>query len=354
MIGDLTQSIMRSLPPDRRKGYFLNPRQYVSRQSLMDAILGTMGFTQEELDRQRKKAKMVEQFMVMADDPKGLQMMTKGNDAQIDAEFFSILANMLQQAEAGGDEKSAAQLTMLRDNLMPITSFGRRLQKQRAAVESLRDLKDPDEFLAKIIAADEDEVAAITFAARPLLDYTFFQKLTERVDASQGAEKERLSRLRDHLVETTQQLDEATRETIADGAKLLQEIVNSPSPRSAVHEHAEEIDEVFMNVLAANMQKAQQDKNESLFERLAVIYDEVMGMIQEGLPPEVQFVNPLLTEEYPDGTRAMLKENREAVTSEVLDLMDEMAKELAQRDDDEAKDTAKRLRDIRAQAMLLA
>ncbi len=114
----------------------------------MDAVLGTMGFTQEELDRQRKKARMVEQFMVMADDPKGLQMMLKGNDAQIDAEFFGILANMLQQAEATGDEKTAERLTLLREGLMPITTFGKRLQKQRAAVEGLRDLKDPDEFLA--------------------------------------------------------------------------------------------------------------------------------------------------------------------------------------------------------------
>ncbi len=354
MIGDLTQSIMRQLPPDQRKGYFLAPRQFVNRQNLMDAVLGTMGFTQEELDRQRKKAKMVEQFMVMADDPKGLQMMLKGNDAQIDAEFFSIMANMLQQAEATGDEKTAERLTLLREGLMPITTFGKRLQKQRAAVEGLRDIKDPDEFLARVIAGDEDEVAAMTFAARPLMDYAFFQKLSERVDASAGAEKARLTQLRDHLLEVTQQLDEATRETVAEGAKLLQEIINAPSPRSAVQEHMAEIDEVFMNVLAANMQKAQQEKNESLFERLAMVYDEVMGMIQQGLPPEVQFVDALLNEEYPEGTRAMLQENREVLTPEVLDLMDQMSKELAQREDDEAKETAKRLRDIRTQAMLLA
>ncbi|OQA42693.1 MAG: hypothetical protein BWY52_02135 [Chloroflexi bacterium ADurb.Bin325] len=354
MIGDLTQSIMRQLPPDQRKGYFLSPRQFVNRRNLMDAVLGTMGFTQEELDRQRKKAKMVEQFMVMADDPKGLQMMLKGNDAQIDAEFFSILATMLQQAEATGDTKTAERLTLLREGLMPITAFGKRLQKQRAAVEGLRDLKDPDEFLARVIAGDEDEVAALTFAARPLMDYAFFQKLSERVDASEGAEKTRLAQLRDHLLETTQQLDRVAREAMEEGAKLLQELVDSPSPRSATQEHMAEIDEAFMNLLAANMQKARQDKDEALFDRLMMIYDEVMDMIQESLPSEVQFVDALLNEEYPDGTRAMLQENRASVTPEVLDLMEQMSKDLAQRDDDGAKETAKRLRDIRTQALLLA
>jgi hypothetical protein len=55
MIGDMTQEMMRNLPPDQRKGYFLSPRQFMNRQNLLDAVLGTMGVTQEELDWQRKK-----------------------------------------------------------------------------------------------------------------------------------------------------------------------------------------------------------------------------------------------------------------------------------------------------------
>jgi hypothetical protein len=353
MIGELTQNIMRTLPPDQRKAYFLNPRQFVSRQSLLDAVLGTMGFSQEELERQRKKAKMVEQLMVMADDPKGLQMMVKGNDSQIDSEFFAILNSLLQQSEQLGDEKSAERLNLLRENLLPITTFGRRLQKQRAAVESLRDLKDPDEFLDKVIAADQDEIAALIVAARPLMDYAFFEKLSARLDASQGAEKDRLTKLRDQLLEATQQIDQAARETVEDNVKLLQEIINSPSPRSAVREHAAELDDMFMNVLSMNMQQAEEKKDQALFSRLAMVYDEIMDMLQESLPPEVQLVNSLLTEEYPDGTREMLKENREQITPELLDLMNQMSADLAQREDEEAKNAAKRLRDIRAQAMLM-
>ncbi len=101
LIGEMTQGLMRSLPAEQRKGYFFNPRQFINRQSLTDAILGTMGISQEELDRQRKKAKLVEQLMVMADDPKGLQMMIKGQDAQLDYEFFAILSDLL--APRAGD-----------------------------------------------------------------------------------------------------------------------------------------------------------------------------------------------------------------------------------------------------------
>lgn len=353
MIGDLTQSLMRALPPEQRKGYFLSPRQFASRQNLMDAVLGTMGITQEELDRQRKKMKLVEQFMVMADDLKGLQMMAKGQDAQLDYEFFGILAGMLQQAQGMGDEKSAARLELLQTNLTPLTTFGKRMVKQQAAVESLKDVKDVDAFLAKIVASDPDEVTAIAVSARPMLDYKFFEALTARIDASQGAERDRLGKLRDQLLELTQKLDEAARAGIDEALGLLREIVNSPNPRSAVHEHTDAIDDLFMSVLSMNMQEAERKGDKDLLAVFEMIYDEVMGLVEAGLPPEVQFISDLLHASYPDGTRALLGEHRAEVTPELLDLIGEMADDMARREDGEAAETAKRLRDIRAQAMLM-
>jgi hypothetical protein len=355
MIGEMTQGLMRSLPPEQRKGYFLSPRQFATRQSLMDAVLGTMGISQEELDRQRKKMKMVEQFMVMADDIKGLQMLSKGQDAQLDYEFFSILDNMQAQAEAAGDTKSNERLKLLRENLMPLTTFGRRAQKQQAAVESLKDVNSPEEFLDRVIAADLDEVTAIAIAARPALDYKFFEALTARIEASQGAERDRLTKLRDELLDITQKIDQSARAGVEDAVKLLGEIINSPSPRTAAREHIEDLDDVFMSVLAANMQRAEQEHNEALLERFEMIYDEVMSIIEAGLPPEVQLINELLRAPYPDGTRDLLEANRAEMTPEVLDLMNVMAADMAQRADEspEFANTAKRLKDIRTQAMLM-
>ena len=231
MIGELTQGLMRNLPPEQRKGYFLSPRQFATRQSLMDAVLGTMGISQEELDRQRKKMKMVEQFMVMADDIKGLQMLAKGQDAQLDFEFFGILDSMRGQAEAAGDTKSLERMQMLRDNLMPLTTFGKRAARQQAAVESLKDVNSPEEFLDRVVAADSDGATAIAIAARPALDYKFFEALTARIEASQGAERDRLAKLRDELLDVTQRIDQSARAGVEDAVKLLGEIINSPSPR---------------------------------------------------------------------------------------------------------------------------
>jgi hypothetical protein len=353
MIGELTQSLMRSLPPEQRKGYFFSPRQFVSRQSLADAVYGTMGISQEELDRQRKKSKLVEQLQVFADDPKGLQMMLKQNEKDLDGEFFSILAAMLEQASAMGDEKTAARLTMLRDNLMPVTAWGKKAQKQRAAVESLKDLNSPEAFLDRMIAADEDEAVAITVAARPALDYQFFEALTKRVDAAAGSEKDRLSKLREQLLDLTQNMDNATRASLEEAVTALQEIINSPSPRSAVREHVDEIDDVFMTVLTRNMQAAQEKNDEALLQRLAMVYEEIMGLMQQSAPPEVQFINELVMAPYPDGSRKLLQDNRGLVTPELVDLIGQMADEMSANEGEDAAEMVKRLRDIRAQAMLM-
>jgi hypothetical protein len=353
MIGDLTQSLMRSLPAEQRKGYFLNPRQFMNRQGLMDAILGTMGISQEELDRQRKKVKLLDQLLVMADDPKGLEMMAKGQDAQLDYEFFMILASALEQAKAAGHEEASGRLATLRENLLKLTTWGKRMARQKAAVASLREVTSAEQLLDQFIKAESDVVEAMAVAARPLLDYTFFQMLTERVEVNKGPERDRLARLRDQLVDITQKLDQAARETIRGASALLRELLNAPDLRAAVRQHADEIDDMFMAVLSANMQEAERRGDQAALERMAAIYEEILAIVEEGMPPEVRLINELLRAPYPNGTRALLKERQDQVTPELLMLIDALVEDTAQRDDPEVAETVRRLRDIKAQAVLL-
>ncbi len=56
-----------------------------------------------------------------------------------------------------------------------------------------------------------------------------------------------------------------------------------------------------MSVLAANMQRAEQEHNEALLEHFEIVYDEVMFMVEDGLPTEVQLIDNLLRAPYPDG-----------------------------------------------------
>jgi hypothetical protein len=353
MIGDLTQEMMRNLPPDQRKGYFLNPRQFMNRQNFLDAILGTMGISQEELDRQRKKLKLMDQLLVMADDRKGLEMMIKGQDAQFDYEFFALLSGTLSQADAQGDEKASERMRMLYDNLLELTSYGKRVAKQQAALESLKEISTPEQLVDRIVAADPDEANAIAVGARPLLDYAFFQKLSERIEASQGAERDRLTKVRDRLLEVVERLDAVAEARLKESSELLQEVVNSPSPRSAVRDHIGEMDETFMAVLSLNIQDAERNGRKDALQRLMMVYDEITAVLEENMPAEMRLVNELLRAPYPDGTRALLREHRAEVTADMLSLMDRLAEEAGESEEQDGVEMAKRLRDIKAQALLL-
>jgi hypothetical protein len=116
-----------------------------------------------------------------------------------------------------------------------------------------------------------------------------------------------------------------------------------------------------MALLSLNMQNAERQGRKDVLQRLMMIYDEIMSVLEEGMPPEVQLVNDLLRAPYPDGTRALLRERQAEVTPEVLDLMDRLAEEAAARSEQgsggkegpEGVEVSKRLRDIKAQAMLL-
>jgi hypothetical protein len=350
-IGEMTQALMRSLPPEQRKGYFLNPRQFINRQTLMDAVLGTMGISQEELDRQRKKMKLLDQAMVMVDDRKGLEMLAKAQDSQLDYEFFLILSNMIEQTVTAGDEKSAEKLLDLREKLMKLTTWGKKAARQQDAVKALQDVKTPEELVQHFIDADMDALEAMTVATRPAMDYAFFENLTARIDAARGAEKDRLGKVRERLLEITQQIDAMAQASLREASELLNEILKAPEPRSAVREHAEEIDNVFMSVLAANLQEAERRGAKEAQFRLQVIWEEIMALVEEGMPPEVRLVNELLRVPYPDKTREMLKARQAEITPDLLALMDELAEDMTQRNE---ADTAKRLKDIKAQATLLA
>jgi hypothetical protein len=349
-IGEMTQALMRSVPPEQRKGYFLNPRQFINRQGLMDAVLGTMGISQEELDRQRKKMKLLDQALVMVDDRKGLELLAKAQDSQLDYEFFMILNNAVEQSAAAGDEASSTKLLDLRAKLITMTTWGKKAAKQEEAIAGLADVKTPDELLDKVLAADPDTVEGMAAAARQLMDYTFFEKLSARVEASQGAEKDRLTRLRERLLKTTEEIDEITKAAYREATDLLQELMQSPEPRSAVREHVEEISEVFMSVLAMNIQEAERRKAQEALQRLQMIWEEIMAVVEEGMPPEVQLINQLMSARYPDQTRSMLKQVQAQVTPDLLALMDRLAEDMDERQD---KDSAKRLRDIKAQATLM-
>ena len=168
--------------------------------------------------------------------------------------------------------------------------------------------------------------------------------------AGDTATAQRLTSLRDRILALTAQIDEASRQMLEEANNFLLEVLQAPDPQATLAENWERVDDAFMHVLEMNLQAATQRGNRPVANRLNAIMQIIMQQMQSAQPPEVQFINELLTVEYPSGTRKLLASRRAELTPEFLDALDEVAGMMEQQGQAEV---AKRLRDIRGQAALV-
>lgn len=355
VIGDLSRRLMNGLPQDARRGYMLTPTQFLTFQSLLEAVLEHEGVTREMLDKQRRQIQLIEQAVMALQDAEGLKRLVNERDGEMDDEFFTLLGMLIDSSANGNDMASARQLVELRERLIDLTTWGKGVQKQRAAVAQLRPDMTVAELVDLAVAADDLRVVdALMLAGRPLVDYAFFQELTQRIEAAQAGgdagEAGRLTDLRQHMVEFSQRLDEVEKATMQQYSALLGEILQANDIRQAVAEHAPYIDQNFLSVVSANLQEAEKRGASAAMRRLKEVWDASVEMINQASPPEVQLVNQLLLAEYPGETRKLLAEQRDLVTADFIEALSELAEQM---EAEGAPDMAARLRQIRSQAKLM-
>jgi hypothetical protein len=107
------------------------------------------------------------------------------------------------------------------------------------------------------------------------------------------------------------------------------------------------VDDLFLSVLAASLDEAHRSGQTERAEQLEKVSSALLDLIQESQPPEVRFINELLSAEYPEGTRALLEDNQEQVDSRLLELMGIIGSDFEQRG---RPQVAQRLEQIREQA----
>ena len=351
-IGALTNRIINALPPERRKGYLLTPRMSLSYQGMVDTILNADGITPEMINAQRERIELIERLMHATDAE--LPVIAKENDGRLDASFFLMLSASIESAAGEGQQQVAQQLASLRERLLPLTTVGQRAQRQAAAIDELRQSAgekgiSPELLLDRLISTeDEAVVEALVAAARPLIDYNFFILLAERIGAADGrgdkAEAERLKGLREKILSLTAEIDKRNRAVLDQAAGTLRSILQAPDMDAALREHAQDIDDAFMAVLEANLEAAQQAGQQQALQRLQLLSNKIMQLVQAGAPPEIQFINEILGIENEADLDRLLQENRETLTPELLGLMADIADNMRE---NERAEVAERLDQLR-------
>ena len=351
MIGELTQTLMRSLPTEARKGYLLQPKQFSDWERFMEALWEFEGVTPEMLRRQRDQSNLLQRLVGLANDRKALELALQRDKSLVDEDFFAMLDRLLLMA---GNDPQIAPFLELRQNLLDMTDAGAvvkaREAKARALLERIDEQSTRSDVLDILIEAwtdpEDGEALGSTLVAAlsSAIDYQFLVDLAARIDAADGEQKAKLEELRDLLVSLQEQQRQARANVAQQSQALLQEVLQASDPKAKLREFADYLDEGFLSLLAGNIQAARQKNATAAAQRLTAIYEAALEILQESMPEDLRFLNQLLSAPDTNAARALLKENREMVNRDFLEAVSQLETEMRNNSRTELADRLKALR----------
>jgi len=339
-IGPLIQKVVDNLPQEERKGYLFKPQQMFTFQTLLEKVLEGEGVTKEMIESQKQRMDMLQRLIAVSED--ALPDLIKQDEALVDSELFTLLNRLMEGSAAAGDEASVGKLAVLQDALLINSKYGQEVKAQseeiEAAQKSLQDLGEAltrEKLLELIEEAHDNDVRlnALVSMARPGLDYEFFQKLTEKIDAGDEGEKAILEGLREKLLEITANIDKQLEARLEVAQTNLTALLATENPIETLQQNPRVIDDFFLQVLNQNLQQATQDGNAEMQAKLQTLLDQIQGMLTPGYNPQLL---QSLVEAADDAERSkILDENSEEITPEFVESLSGMMLQLQESEDQE-------------------
>lgn len=332
LIGPFINQVVNRLPLEKRKAYLLRPQTMLTFQTLLDKVLEGEGITREMIDRQQKQVGLLRRLL-STPQPEARAEIIHQEEELIDQAFFALFTNIIQAQVANGEEQVARMLAGLQQELVTQTKVGQELQAQaleaQAAVRSLQEASQDggltrEKLLDLIIdAPNEIRLSTLVSYARSGIDYQFFQMLTEKIDAAEGAEKARLTDVRSKISEMLKLIDEQMKQELERAGKLLQSLISAPDIEAATREHLAEVDDFFIEVLQQEIQKARSAANLELSAKL----QKVTSVLEKASapPPELQFIEDLVAAETEEARRAILQAHAELINPDFVQMLNQLA-----------------------------
>ncbi len=334
MIGQLAKQVMDDLPAEERRAYMFQPQIMLNWQAFLEKVLETEGVTPEMIARQKKQSELL-QTLIRAD--KDVQdVLLKERVSEIDETFFAMLQQFVDMASQMQDNKQMVKITNLRARLMTETPAGQRMEQQQMALYKLsREAKkqgglSPAMLVAHVVANQEQPhvVDALVMAGQGALQYEFFSLLTAEIEkgeqAGDKASVTRLTELRTNLLKIYERMQQQSKSMLEEALATLNTIVAAPDKGQALAENAQKIDDAFMAVLVARMNEAEQQNDLPLFQALNEIHSLIYAQMEQTMPPHIQLLNELVGADSPEEQAALLNENEQLVSDELIQLIDQV------------------------------
>ena len=341
VIGTLSKAVMNQLPPEQRKGYLLNPKVFFSYDSLVKAVLEADGVTEEVLEARRARSELLRKFLDAKSEEERIALIEE-NEALLDNDFFRILSATLMDLEAMGAQEVVQRLREVQQLLFERTALGRRLAARAEALQALSDQPTREKLLDLLIEHEDPETreALVTFG-QPLVDYFFFQALTQRIEgAKDEEERKRLEAIRQQVMEVRQRLKDQARQVVESKIALVHDLLATERPELLARRRLTDLDELFFSVLGAEIERAQQEGDQETATRLENLWKLTMDLIRAQVPPQIALLTAVLEAKETAEVRRILEDNRALLDPVFLQLLEEVERQLREGGDQRAADRA--------------
>ena len=344
VIGGLINQVVNKLPQEKRKAYLFRPQSVLTAQGLLERVLEADGVTREMIQAQQQRLSLIQRLLGASEEVRA--EIIKNEESLIDADFFTLLGRLGQVSLANADQVSANQLAELQKELLSSTSFGKSLQDQakevEAAIASLREIGPEltrEKLLNLVVETPNDtRLSVLVSLARPGMDYEFFQMLSERIDRARGDGRTRLIHLREQLLDLTREIDRQTEARVGQVQQLIASILQANDLEDAVQQVLPGVDELFMQVLAGEIDAARKQGNLERISKLRKIEDLIM---EASTSPEIALIEDLLKAGSEQERRQILIDNRERTTPELIDALTNIIAQMDQAEDQQLAEEMK-------------
>jgi len=355
MIGPMIKDVMESLPMENRKAYLFKPETMLTRQRLVERILEEDGVTPEMLKAQQDRLNLLQRLASTSPDSR--PEVIKQEAELVDEQLVMILQRLIQSAAASGEEESTNVLASLQQQILENTEFGQEILKQ--AKEQQAAMKDLEEASKKgltrqslldlIVDASDSEIRLATMVsmARGVLDYGFFQLLTEKIQQSSAEEQAKLSELREKLLELTHEIDEAIKEQETIAGQLLDKILERENIEEATLQALGSINEIFLEVLRKRIQTARKAEDEAVLGKLQKVAEAIQKVSAPGA--NIELIEALIQAEDEQAITTILSDNAEEITDDFMQFMMNLLNQTQQQEGREA--TAEKLQKVYRKAL---
>jgi hypothetical protein len=322
IIGPLIKKVTESLPPEKRKGYLLNPSPNLTYESMIKVILGKDGVTPEMLKEQQDRVQVIERLL-QASTADVRSEIIKQNLKLIDEQFFALFSRLAQSAAGSGQEPMARIMVEVQKQLLEETDFGRQLKESVGELETAqKSLQEAGqglthEKLLELVVESPNEARLRSYVslARQGMDYQFFQLLTEKIDKSSGEAKTKLELVREKLLEFINEMDKQIEARYKQAQEFVESLLVQEDIVKAVRDNLDGFTQDSVDLVNQMLRQAS-EKND--YTRMGKLQKMVEVLREVSTPPEVAFVEQLLDAPDQAALENMLGANQAIINDQFM------------------------------------